>query len=125
VVTNNPRSVGEDSIRALGVEKFFRFVVGLDDTDGVQTLSQPFKRALKLLGAPADSCVSIGDRYDVDIAVPLDLGMGAVLVDGVEDVYVLPGLLAGRTEASGSPRGRPRRKKAGKKNFRRASPCRR
>jgi phosphoglycolate phosphatase/putative hydrolase of the HAD superfamily len=32
----------------------------------------------------------VGDRYDIDITLPLELGMGGVLVDGVEDVYRLP-----------------------------------
>ncbi|MDR2796887.1 MAG: HAD family hydrolase, partial [Treponema sp.] len=32
---------------------------------------------------------SVGDRYDMDIALPLSLGMGGILVDGVEDVYHL------------------------------------
>jgi phosphoglycolate phosphatase/putative hydrolase of the HAD superfamily len=33
--------------------------------------------------------VSIGDRCDIDIALPLELGMGGILVEGVEDVYAL------------------------------------
>jgi phosphoglycolate phosphatase/putative hydrolase of the HAD superfamily len=39
-------------------------------------------------------CVSVGDRYDIDIALPLKLGMGAILVNGVEDVYKLPDVFA-------------------------------
>ena len=35
-----------------------------------------------------------GDRYDIDLDLLLDMGMGAILVDGVEDVYELPGVLA-------------------------------
>ncbi|NLJ47908.1 MAG: HAD family hydrolase [Treponema sp.] len=92
VVTNNPRSVGKKTIRALGVERFFRAVVGLDDTMVSKPAREPFQAAVLRLGVPAESCVSIGDRYDVDLAVPLELGMGAILVDGVEDVYRLPGL---------------------------------
>jgi hypothetical protein len=32
----------------------------------------------------------MGDRYDIDIAVPLKLGMGGILVDGVEDLCTSP-----------------------------------
>jgi phosphoglycolate phosphatase/putative hydrolase of the HAD superfamily len=39
----------------------------------------------------------VGDRYDIDIALPLELGMGGILVDGVEDVYRLPALIRGWT----------------------------
>jgi phosphoglycolate phosphatase/putative hydrolase of the HAD superfamily len=47
---------------------------------------------VELLGVPPESCVSIGDRYDIDIATPLEMGMGGVLVTGVEDVYRFAGL---------------------------------
>jgi phosphoglycolate phosphatase/putative hydrolase of the HAD superfamily len=41
----------------------------------------------------------VGDRYDIDIALPLQLGMGGVLVDGVSDVYGLPPVLTGKKPA--------------------------
>jgi len=48
--------------------------------------------AARLCGVSQEKCVSVGDRFDIDIALPLELGMGGILVDGVEDVYKLPGL---------------------------------
>jgi phosphoglycolate phosphatase/putative hydrolase of the HAD superfamily len=45
---------------------------------------------VELLGADIAGCISIGDRYDIDLALPLKLGMGGILVDGVSDVYRLP-----------------------------------
>jgi hypothetical protein len=41
----------------------------------------------------AISCISIGDRYDVDIEVPLAMGMGGILVEGAAEVAKLPGFL--------------------------------
>ncbi len=93
VVTNNPRSVGLASLEALGVRGLFRAVVGLDDTMVSKPAREPFELAARLLSVPLSGCVSIGDRYDVDISVPLELGMGAVLVEGVQDVYRLPAVL--------------------------------
>jgi len=92
VVTNNPRAVGLESLKALGVHACFPVVVGLDDTMVSKPDREPFELAAQHLDAPAGACVSIGDRYDIDIAIPLELGMGAILVDGVEDVYSLPGI---------------------------------
>ena len=94
VVTNNPRAVGLATLRALGVEKSFREVVGLDATLVSKPAREPFELAARLLGVEVQACVSVGDRYDVDLAIPLELGMGAVLVDGVEDVYRLPELFS-------------------------------
>lgn len=98
-VTNNPRSVGEATLSVLGVSGLFARVVGLDDTMRSKPAPEPYLMAARIAGVPAEACVSVGDRYDVDLAVPLALGMGAVLVDGVEDVYLLPGLAAGSRRA--------------------------
>jgi len=97
VVTNNPVSIAERTLRALGVEDLFRTrtvvrIIGLDTCGVSKPHEAPFMRAAVLCGATPDTCVSVGDRYDIDIALPLELGMGGILVDGVEDVYKLPEL---------------------------------
>jgi phosphoglycolate phosphatase/putative hydrolase of the HAD superfamily len=92
-VTNNPRSVGLATLEALGVADLFLRVVGLDDTMRSKPAREPYLLAAGIAGAEPAACVSVGDRYDVDLAVPLELGMGAVLVAGAEDVYALPGVL--------------------------------
>jgi phosphoglycolate phosphatase/putative hydrolase of the HAD superfamily len=75
------------------VEEFFPAVVGLDTCGVSKPHEAPFIKTAELLGLPLNACVSIGDRYDIDLALPLELGMGGILVDGVEDVYGLPELL--------------------------------
>ena len=92
-VTNNPRSVGLATLKALGVEDLFLRVVGLDDTMLSKPAREPYLLAARIAGAEPAACVSVGDRYDVDLSVPLELGMGAVLVAGAEDVYALSGVL--------------------------------
>jgi phosphoglycolate phosphatase/putative hydrolase of the HAD superfamily len=91
LLTNNPVGIARRTLRRLGVEDCFSTVTGLDSL----MLSKPhralFYRASR--GLPPERCVSIGDRYEFDIALPLDMGMGGILVDGVEDVYGLPDLL--------------------------------
>jgi FMN phosphatase YigB (HAD superfamily) len=89
LVTNNPCSVGVQSLQALGVRERFSSIVGLDSTFKSKPAVEPFIRAAELLGAPINGCVSVGDRFDVDLAPALEIGMGAILIDGVEDVYRL------------------------------------
>ena len=96
LVTNNPRRVGLKSLQALGVEGRFQAIVGLDDTMSSKPSPRPFEEAARRLKLQPSLCASIGDRADVDLAPAMSLGMGALLVDGVEDVYDLPGFLAGR-----------------------------
>jgi len=92
-VTNNPRLVGEKGLVALGVAALFRAVVGLDDTMLSKPAPEPFLKAAGMLGIEAARCISIGDRRDVDLEPALGLGMGAILVEGVDDVYELPNVL--------------------------------
>jgi phosphoglycolate phosphatase/putative hydrolase of the HAD superfamily len=93
VLTNNPVSVARRTLRCLGVEEFFSAVIGLDTYMLSKPHRLPFQQAAESLRLSPERCVSIGDRYEIDIALPLDMGMGGILVDGVEDVYALPGLL--------------------------------
>ncbi len=103
LVTNNPSSVGAKGLEALGVARRFRALVGLADTMESKPAPEPFLLAARLLGVPAPSCVSVGDRLEVDLAPALGLGMGAILVEGVEDLYGLPGFLVAGPAPS-SPR---------------------
>jgi phosphoglycolate phosphatase/putative hydrolase of the HAD superfamily len=94
VVTNNTVLVARKTLACLGVEDLFPVIIGLDTCGVSKPHEAPFRRAAELLGVPLTACVSVGDRWDIDLALPLDLGMGGVLVDGVEDVYALPGLFS-------------------------------
>ena len=93
VVTNNPVLVARKTLAALGVLELFPVIVGLDTCMTPKPHARPFEKFCELSHCSPETCVSIGDRYDIDLDIPLRMGMGAILVDGVEDVYVLPGRL--------------------------------
>jgi phosphoglycolate phosphatase/putative hydrolase of the HAD superfamily len=94
VLTNNPVLVARKTLACLGVEDLFPVIVGLDTCGVSKPHEKPLRTVVERCGVPAETCVSVGDRYDIDLALPLELGMGGILVDGVEDVYGLtrPGL---------------------------------
>ena len=93
VVTNNPASIAVRTLSVLGVDDLFHDIVGLDTCGVSKPHEKMFMRAAILCGTTPESCVAVGDRFDIDIELPLELGMGGILVDGVEDVYKLPGIL--------------------------------
>jgi phosphoglycolate phosphatase/putative hydrolase of the HAD superfamily len=93
LVTNNPVLVACKTLAALGVTEFFPVIVGLDTCLVSKPSEKPYSKFLEITSIPNELCVSIGDRYDVDLDIPLKMGMGAILVNGVEDVYELPGIL--------------------------------
>lgn len=91
-VTNNPILPARKTLEALGVSVFFPEIVGLDTCFKSKPALEPFQTAVKRLknGIKAENCLAVGDRYDMDIALPLEMGMGGILVNGVEEVYQIP-----------------------------------
>ena len=93
-VTNNPVGIGRRTLAALGVEDCIAFVIGLDTFGKSKPVPEPFEEAARRTDAAIEECLSVGDRYDIDIALPLEMGMGGILVEGVSDVYELPNVLS-------------------------------
>ena len=102
-VTNNPVEPARKTLEVIGISGLFPEIVGLDTC----MASKPSK---KILDAAVDraqahfersgslapggrisyhDCISIGDRYDIDLALAVQLGMGGILVSGAEEVCVL------------------------------------
>jgi phosphoglycolate phosphatase/putative hydrolase of the HAD superfamily len=94
--TNTPVSVARKTLAVLGVAEFFPVIVGLDTFNLSKPHRTPLLKAAELLAAPAAECVAVGDRFDIDLALPLALGMGGILVSGVRDVYRLPEMLGAK-----------------------------
>jgi phosphoglycolate phosphatase/putative hydrolase of the HAD superfamily len=75
------------------VADLIEVLVGLDTCNLSKPAKEPFVLAAQKSGTNPASIVSVGDRYDLDLAPALELGMGGILVRGVADVYRLPDLL--------------------------------
>lgn len=92
-VTNNPTSIGERTLIALGVRRHFTPVLGLDRFGESKPTLVPFQMVSAQHEVPLHDMISIGDRLAVDIELPVQHGMGGILVQGVNDVYRLPDIL--------------------------------
>jgi FMN phosphatase YigB (HAD superfamily) len=92
-VTNNPTSIGERTLLALGVRQHFMPVLGLDRFGASKPTLVPFLMVSAQHEVPLHEMISIGDRMAVDIELPVAHGMGGILVEGVNDVYRLPEVL--------------------------------
>ena len=94
-VTNNPVAPARKTLEVIGISEFFPEIIGLDTC----MASKPSKKILDAAVSKAKSalgeeieysdCISIGDRYDIDLSLPIDLGMGGILVSGAEEVCEL------------------------------------
>ena len=92
-VTNNPVKPARKTLEVIGITDFFEHIVGLDTCYKSKPAREPFEKALELTKTAAENAVAIGDRYDLDIELPLRMGMGGIEVSGVEDVYGLNKIL--------------------------------
>ena len=88
-VINNPVRPARKTLDAIGISEFFPEIVGLDTCFKSKPALEPFETAVERLGGgiKAENCLAVGDRYDMDIKLPLEMGMGGILVSGVEEVY--------------------------------------
>ena len=92
-VTNNPVLPARKTLDAIGVSEVFPEIVGLDTCFKSKPALEPFETAVERLSKSAgteikaENCLAVGDRYDMDIKLPLEMGMGGILVSGVEEVY--------------------------------------
>ena len=98
-VTNNPVEPARKTLDVIGISDFFPKIIGLDTC----MASKPSKKILDAALKEAElalneslsysDCISIGDRYDIDLALAIELGMGGVLVSGAEEVCNLSEIL--------------------------------
>lgn len=102
-VTNNPVAPARKTLEVIGISHLFPNIVGLDTC----FVSKPSKKILDTAlqescrGADGtqseelsySDCISIGDRYDIDLSLGISLGMGGILVAGSEEVCRIPDIL--------------------------------
>lgn len=93
LVTNNPADIARRTLEVLGVARFFPRIIGLDEAGHSKPYPAAFDLAYGVLGLDPGEVVSVGDRYPVDLEVPLSRGSGGVLVESMDDVYRLPEIL--------------------------------
>ncbi len=99
-VTNNPVEPARKTLDVIGISDLIPVIVGLDtcmaSKPSKKILDRAVKEASDALGRQVDysECVSVGDRFDIDLSLAISLGMGGVLVNGVEDVWQLEDVLS-------------------------------
>ncbi|MCR5762201.1 MAG: HAD family hydrolase [Treponema sp.] len=96
-VTNNPVQAARKTLQAIGVDGLLPDIIGLDTCKKSKPAKEVLDKAAMVTNSKFSECISVGDRYDIDLALPLQLGMGGILVTGVEEVYTLEKTLADKS----------------------------
>ncbi|MCI5523632.1 MAG: HAD family hydrolase [Treponema sp.] len=92
-VTNNPVDAARRTLKAIGIDSIITDIIGLDTFKKSKPAIEVLEEAVRRTKSSYSQCLSVGDRYDIDLSLPLKLGMGAVLVSGVKEVENLPYVL--------------------------------
>ncbi len=92
-VTNNPTSIAMRTLKALQIESFFQPVIGLDVTFISKPTMAPYRLVMDQLSMKPEELVSIGDRFEVDLELPVSSGMAGILVESLDDAYSLADIL--------------------------------
>lgn len=98
-VTNNPVKAARRTLAAVGISELIPDVIGLDTCMKSKPAKEMLELAAKKTSTEFCECVSVGDRFDIDIALPLELGMGGILVDGAHDVVKILDEISDRANA--------------------------
>jgi len=94
-VTNNPVLPARKTLEVIGISEFIPAIVGLDTCMASKPAKINLDKALEIASKDLNTkinytdCISIGDRYDIDLSLAVDLGMGGILVNGAEEVCEL------------------------------------
>ena len=93
IYTNNNTTLTGAILGALGLTGLFRDIFTIEDfwqpKPDRETLAEIFQR----IGRKPEECLFIGDRYDVDLRLPAEMGSAVFLVGGMEDLFPLGKLL--------------------------------
>ncbi|MDD2898428.1 MAG: HAD family hydrolase [Desulfuromonadaceae bacterium] len=93
VYTNNNRILTDRIISHLGLQKIVPGVFTIDDTWRGKPDEGMVRRVLDLVGLAPSEALFVGDRYDVDLRVPEQLGCPVYLSRNIEQLLRLEELL--------------------------------
>ncbi len=83
IISNTTKKSLDETLKILGLKRGnFRVIITKEDTAHYKPDPEPFLRALTLLEAKPQECVSIGDSEFKDIVPPKKLGMKTIMVWG-------------------------------------------
>ena len=91
--TNNNLILTTAIMARLGVTRLFRQIFTIEDSWVPKPDAGALTGILDRIGRKADECLFIGDRYDIDLRIPAEMGSAVFLVSTVEDLFPLAKLM--------------------------------
>ena len=87
--TNNNLCLADRIMRIIDIEGLFRRVYTIEDSWRPKPDRAVLEEMLQEIGCAAHECLFVGDRYDVDLMLPREMGAQVVLTTTVEELLKL------------------------------------
>lgn len=91
--TNNNRHLSQRIMKTLGITDLFRRVFTIEETWSPKPDRRTLENILREIGRKPEECLFVGDRYDIDLKLPAELGSAVCLVKSVDELLPLCRLL--------------------------------
>jgi putative hydrolase of the HAD superfamily len=95
IYTNNNRRLSTRIMKLIGVAGLFRRVSTIEDSWRPKPDREALEKVYRAIGREPAECLFIGDRYDIDLRLPAEMGSTVFLATSVEELFPLEKLLHG------------------------------
>jgi putative hydrolase of the HAD superfamily len=95
IYTNNNRRLSTRIMKLIGVAGLFRRVLTIEDSWQPKPDREALEKVYRAIGRKPGECLFVGDRYDIDLRLPAEMGSTVFLATSVEDLFPLEKLLHG------------------------------
>lgn len=94
IYTNNNRLLSSRIMGALGVVGYFRRVFTIEDSWRPKPDREVLREIFREIGQEPPQCLFVGDRYDIDLRLPLELGCRVFHTRTVDELLTIETTLA-------------------------------
>lgn len=92
--TNNNRPLTDAIMNLIGIAGLFRGLFTIEDSWRPKPNREALAEILRRIGRKPDECLFVGDRYDVDLRLPAEMGCAVFLVSSTEELFPLCRLMS-------------------------------
>jgi len=93
IYTNNNRRLSKRIMGLIGVAGLFRRVLTIEDSWRPKPDREALEKVYRAIERKPGECLFVGDRYDIDLRLPAELGSTVFLATSVEELFPLEKLL--------------------------------
>lgn len=89
VYTNNNRTLSGRTLSVLGISGLFNGVFTIEDSWRPKPDRSALRSILSSIGRLPEECLFVGDRYDIDLRLPAEMGSAVMLISSIDDLFRL------------------------------------